>query len=65
MSEDKGKRFLELVDEQNNLQWAIVNHLTKLVKSSWDSQETKNELESLLQKHTKITKDLNGLDGAL
>lgn len=65
MSEDKGKRFLELIDEQNNLQWDIINHLTKLVKSSWDSQETKSELESLLQRHTKITRYLNGLDGAL
>ena len=65
MSEDKGKRFLELVDEQNNLQWSIVNGLMKLVKSNWESPEAKGELESLLQRHTKITRELNGLDSAL
>lgn len=65
MSEDKGRKFLELIDEQNNLQWSIISNLTKLVKSGWDSQDTKSELESLLQRHTKITRDLNGLDGTL
>ncbi|MCY4492098.1 MAG: hypothetical protein OXC46_11660 [Thaumarchaeota archaeon] len=65
MSEDKGKQFLELIDEQNSLQWSIVNHLARLVKSGWESQETKSELESLLQKHEEITTKLNGLDGTL
>ena len=31
MSEDeKGRRFLELVDEQNNLHWKIVEKITGL-----------------------------------
>jgi len=34
MSEDdKGKRFLELIDEQNNLQWSIIEQLTKELNS--------------------------------
>lgn len=60
--EDKGRRFLELVDEQNSLQWNMVRNLAKLVKSGWDSPEIKAELESLAKKHEKITRELNGLD---
>ena len=62
--EDKGKRFLELIDEQNSLQWNIVDRLAKLVKSGWDSPGIKNELESLVERHAKITRELNGLDGS-
>lgn len=63
MSEDeKGKRFLELIDEQNNLQWSIIFKLTTLVKSEWDSLDIKNELELLVKKHSEITKELNSLD---
>ncbi|MCV0373213.1 MAG: hypothetical protein K5793_06630 [Nitrosarchaeum sp.] len=63
MSEDeKGKRFLELIDEQNNIQWSIVSKLTFLVKSQWDSSNIKNELESLIKRHSEITKELNSLD---
>jgi hypothetical protein len=64
MSEDhKGKRFLELIDEQNNLQWSIIEQLTFLINAKWDSSEIQNKLESLVEKHSMITKELNSLDG--
>ena len=63
MSEDdKGKRFLELIDEQNNLQWNIIEKLTFLIKDQWSSSEKQKELESLVEKHSAITKELNSLD---
>lgn len=63
MSEDdKGRRFLELVDEQNNLHWKIVEKITLLIKENWNSEELKKELESLVENHANITKELNSLD---
>ena len=63
MSEDdKGKRFLELIDEQNNLQWSIIEKLAFLINAKWNSADKKNELESLVEKHFTITKELNSLD---
>ena len=63
MSEDdKGKRFLELIDEQNNLQWNIIEKLTFLIKDKWSSSEKQKELESLVERHSAITKELNSLD---
>lgn len=63
MSEDdKGKRFLELIDDQNNLQWSIIEKLTFLIKDQWSSTEKQKELESLVEKHSAITKELNSLD---
>ncbi len=63
MSEDdKGKRFLELIDEQNNLQWDIIEQLTFLINAKWDSSEIQNKLESLVEKHSTITTELNSLD---
>jgi len=62
MDDDKGKRFLELIDNQNNLQWNIVVKLLSLINSKWSSTDLKNELESLIEKHSKITKELNSLD---
>ena len=62
MDDDKGKRFLELIDDQNNLQWNIVVRLLSLINSKWSSTDLKNELESLIEKHSKITKELNSLD---
>ena len=51
MSEDdKGKRFLELIDEQNNLQWSIIEKLSSLIGSEWKSIEKQNEIESLVAK---------------
>ena len=62
MSEDEGKKFLEMIDEQNNLQWSMVENLAKLIESNWDSSELKAKLESLLQRHGAITSNLNSLD---
>ena len=63
MSEDdKGKRFLELIDEQNSLQWSIIEKLSFLINAKWDSADKQNELESLVKKHFIITKELNSLD---
>jgi hypothetical protein len=60
--DEKGKQFLKLIDDQNNLQWSIVAKLSSLIHSKWDSTELKNELETLAEEHTKITKELNSLD---
>lgn len=60
--DEKGKRFLELIDEQNNIQWSIVSKLSSLISSSWNSDDRKNELEELVKKHSIITKELNSLD---
>ena len=63
MSEDeKGKRFLELIDQQNNIQWSIIAKLTSLVNSKWNSSQLQIEIESLIETHSKITKELNSLD---
>jgi len=63
MSEDeKGKRFLQLIDEQNNLQWSILEKLTLLIKQNWNSVEIQNDLENFVEKHSAITKELNSLD---
>ncbi|ABX13485.1 hypothetical protein [Nitrosopumilus maritimus] len=60
--DEKGKRFLELIDEQNNVQWSIVAKLSSLISSNWDSIDVQKELEELVEKHTSITKELNSLD---
>ena len=60
--DDKGKKFLELIDEQNNLQWSIIEKLIFLINTKWNSSDTQNDLESLVKKHTTITKELNSLD---
>ena len=63
MDEDeKGKEFLKLIDDQNTVQWNIVAKVSSLIKTEWNSIELKNELESLVKDHYKITKDLNSLD---
>lgn len=65
MSEDeKGKRFLELIDEQNNLQWNIIEKLVLLIKQNWNSSEIQKDLENLVESHSTITKELNSLDNA-
>jgi len=63
MSEDdKGKKFLELIDEQSNLQWNIIEKLIFLINTKWNSSDAQNELELLIKKHSTITKELNSLD---
>ena len=60
--EEKGKRFLKLIDDQNNIQWGIIAKLTSLISSEWNSEEIKNELKTLVNDHSEITKELNSLD---
>jgi len=60
--DDKGKKFLELIDNQNNLQWSIIEKLIFLIDAKWEPSGTKNELESLVKQHSAITKELNSLD---
>ena len=60
--DEKGKEFLKLIDDQNTVQWNVVAKLSSLIKEEWDSTELKNELETLVKNHYKITKDLNSLD---
>ncbi len=56
--DEKGKRFLELIDEQNNLQWSIIAKLSSLISTKWNSIELQNELKTLVEKYSKITKEL-------
>ncbi len=60
--DEKGKRFLELIDEQNNLQWRIVAKLSSLISSKWNSIELQNELETLVKKYSTITKEIKSLE---
>ncbi|MCH2404621.1 MAG: hypothetical protein MK200_00250 [Nitrosopumilus sp.] len=60
--DEKGKQFLELIDEQSNLQWRIVAKVSSLISSRWNSIELQNELETLVEKYSKITKELESLD---
>jgi len=60
--DEKGKQFLELIDEQSNLQWKIVAKISSLISSKWDSVELQNELETLVEKYSKITKELESFD---
>jgi len=60
--DEKGKRFLELIDEQNNLQRRTIAKLSSLINLKWNSIELQNELETLVEKYSKITKEINNLD---
>jgi hypothetical protein len=60
--DEKGKEFLKLIDDQNTAQWNIVAKISSLIKSDWNSNELKTEVEDLVKQHYKITKDLNSLD---
>ena len=60
--EEKGKHFLKLIDDQNNIQWQIVAKLTSLISSEWNSEELKTELKNIVENHSEITKELNSLD---
>ena len=60
--DEKGKRFLKLIDDQNNLQWNIMSKLSSLITSKWNSTELQKELETLSEEHSIITKELNSID---
>ena len=60
--DEKGKQFLELIDKQNNLRWSIIAKLSSLISLKWNSIKLQNELEILVEKYSKITKEINSLD---
>ena len=60
--DEKGKRFLELINDQNNVQWNIITKLSSLITSEWNSEELQEDLKILIEKHSEITKELNSLD---
>jgi hypothetical protein len=60
--DEKGKRFLKLINDQNNLQWNIMSKLSSLITLKWNSTELQKELETLSEEHSIITKELNSLD---
>ena len=60
--DEKGTRFLELIDEQSNLQASVIVNLSSLINSKWDSIKLKDDLETLVKKHSDITKELNSLE---
>ena len=60
--DEKGKRFLELINDQNNVQWSVITKLSSLINSDWNSTKLQEDLKILVEKHSKITKELNSLD---
>ncbi len=60
--DEKGKRFLKLINDQNNVQWGIIAKLSSLISSEWNSEELREVLKTLVEKHSEITKELNSLD---
>jgi len=60
--EEKGKHFLELIDQQNNIQWRLITKLISLINSKWNSSQLQNEIELLIITHSEITKEINSLD---
>lgn len=63
MSEDeKGKRFLLLIEKQNKIQWDILQKLSAIIQKNWNSPQLQKDLESLIEDHKKISNELNSLD---
>ena len=60
--DEKGKRFLELINDQNNAQWSIIAKLSSLINSDWNSTTLREDIKILVEKHSEITKELNSLD---
>ena len=60
--QEKGEHFLKLIDSQNNIQWSIISKLSLLISSQWNSAELKEQLDTLVKDHFKITQELNSLD---
>lgn len=60
--EEKGKHFLELIDQQSNIQLHLITKLISLINSKWNSSQLQNEIELLIIKHSVITKEINSLD---
>ena len=62
--DEKGKRFLELINDQNNVQLSVIVKLSSLITSEWNSVKLQEDLKALIEKHSEITKELNSLDDA-
>lgn len=60
--DEKGQKFLELIDKQNTLQLAIIQNLSILIQTSWSDEKYKAKLESLMLEHKSISTQLNELD---
>lgn len=60
--DEKGKRFLKLIDEQSTIQWSIVAKLSSLISSDWKSEPLQDELKALVDEHTTITREINSID---
>ena len=60
--DEKGKLFLELINDQNNVQWSVIAKLSSLISSEWNSTKLREDLKILVEKHSEITKELNSLD---
>ncbi len=60
--DEKGKRFLKLIDEQSTIQWSIVIKLSSLINSDWKSEPLQDELKALVDEHTTITREINSID---
>ena len=60
--DEKGKRFLELINDQNNVQWNVITKLSSLIDAEWNSVTLQDDLKTLVEKHSVITKELNSLD---
>ena len=61
--DSKGEQFLQLINEQNNLQWSIIHKISTLIKADWQSDDIKEELVQLTRRHIEITEQLNSIDG--
>ena len=55
--DEKGKRFLKLIDDQNNIQWNLVAKLSALINSKWNSVNYKMILKTLVKKHSNYQRD--------
>ncbi|RNJ77670.1 MAG: hypothetical protein D9C04_02150 [Nitrosopumilus sp. B06] len=62
MSDQKGKKFLELVDEQSNLQWKIISCISALIDSKWESRQLCDEIEQMVSRHADITRNINCIE---
>ena len=59
--EEKGKKFLELIDKQSTLQQAMIARLTVLVtKHNWNSDDLKSDIQDMILEHSEITRKING-----
>ena len=63
MSEDyKGKQFLLLIEKQNKIQWDILQKLSLLINTNWNSSDLQHDLEHLMDEYKKVSNELNSLD---